>query len=152
MSLKCDYALNSALSSSLSSAFSSILLITHTFANGYVRKGKDSIYFVFVFNFSWLNQQQQQQVGSELKELMKFPKVPRLFKWSLHFDPVHVNLWSSPCRWQKAKPVISLFNWVASTHWPPGLCLHSLSGNMLHSSLPLSKARFSWDLIYSFHV
>lgn len=55
MFLKSDYTLNSALSSSSSSAFSSVLLITHTFANGYVQEGKDSIYSVFVFNFFWWN-------------------------------------------------------------------------------------------------
>lgn len=110
------------------------------------------VFFVFNFLGTSVNFFFFKKLVSELKELMKFPKVPSLFKQSLHFNPEQVNLWSSPTKWQEAKPVSSLFNWFASTHWPPEFCLHSLSCNMHHSSLLLSKSCFSWDLIYGFLV
>lgn len=94
--MKPDYTVNSGLFSNSSSDFSSILLTTSTFADGY-QKGQESIYFGFVFNFletlvKFKDEQKTKNLGNELKELMKFLKVPSLFKQSLHFNPVHVNL------------------------------------------------------------
>lgn len=80
--------------------FSSILLITSPllFANGYVQRAKRTniLDFLKTSQGLWFL---KVYVSSGLKELMKFPKVPSLFKQSLHFNPVHVNLWSSPSRW-----------------------------------------------------
>lgn len=73
--------------------FSSILLITSSlpFANGYVQRAKRT----YILDFLKTSQRLwflKVYVSSGLKELMKFPKVPSLFKQSLHFNPVHVNL------------------------------------------------------------
>lgn len=50
-SLKFDYTANSGLFSNSFFALSSILLFTSTFADRYVQKGQESIYFGFCFNF-----------------------------------------------------------------------------------------------------
>lgn len=55
-------------------------------------------YFInFLGNLLWIKK--KKNLSSGLKELTKFPKVPPLFKKSLHFNSVHVNLRSSPSRW-----------------------------------------------------
>lgn len=72
-----------------------------------------------------------------LKELTNFPKVP-------NFPQAELTLQLCP-RWflihpdDRKQSQSSLFNWFASTHWPPGLCLYSLSCRMLRSSPPFKS-------------
>lgn len=87
--------------------------------------------------------------GSWAERVNEFSKSANLSSSKVHTSTLSTLASKPPHPDDREQSQGSLFNWFASTGWPPGLCLYSLSRNTLHSSPP-SKACLSWDLKMAF--